>query len=150
MATLPVNIEATEKMGVPNGVATFGITLGNVINMDGTALYQALAVLFISQVYALPLSMADQVMVVFMASVVTISMVGVPGAGTATLGLLLMAVGLPVEGIGLILAVDRICDMPRTMNNVIGDSMVTVLSARTENLLSPDSILLKKKAVNVQ
>lgn len=143
MATLPVNVEATERMGVPNGVATFGITLGNVINMDGTALYQALAVLFVSQVYALPLSLADQVMVVFMASVVTISMVGVPGAGTATLGLLLMAVGLPVEGIGLVLAVDRICDMPRTMNNVIGDSMVTIVSAKTEKLLEPGSILLK-------
>ncbi len=144
MATLAVNVEATEEMGVPNGVATFGITLGNVINMDGTALYQALAVLFVAQVYGLSLPLASQIMVVFMASVVTISMVGVPGAGTATLGLLLMAVGLPVEGIGLVLAVDRICDMPRTMNNVIGDSMVTVLSAKTEGLLAKDSILLKK------
>ncbi len=144
MATLAVNVEATEEMGVPNGVATFGITLGNVINMDGTALYQALAVLFVAQVYGLSLPLTSQIMVVFMASVVTISMVGVPGAGTATLGLLLMAVGLPVEGIGLVLAVDRICDMPRTMNNVIGDSMVTVLSAKTEGLLAKDSILLKK------
>jgi len=145
MATLAVNVEAAEDMGVPNGVATFGITLGNVINMDGTALYQALAVLFVSQVYGLALPLTSQIMVVFMASVVTISMVGVPGAGTATLGLLLMAVGLPVEAIGLVLAVDRICDMPRTMNNVIGDNMVTSLCAKTEGLLSKDSPILLKR-----
>lgn len=139
MATLGVNIRATEKMGVPEGVASFGITLGNVINMDGTCLYQALAVLFVSQAYGIPLPLTSQIMVVFMASVVTISLVGVPGAGTATLGLILMAVGLPVEAIGLILAVDRICDMPRTMNNVIGDSMVTILSTKLFKMLPADS-----------
>jgi Na+/H+-dicarboxylate symporter len=142
MATLAVNLKATEKMGVPNGVATFGITLGNVVNMDGTALYQAMAVVFISQVYNIPLDIASQIMIVFMATVVTISLVGVPGAGTATLGILLLAVGLPVEGIGLILAVDRICDMPRTMNNCIGDAMSVVVSCKWFNLLSPKSDLL--------
>jgi Na+/H+-dicarboxylate symporter len=85
-------------------------------------------------------------MVVFMATVVTISLVGVPGAGTASLGLLLIAVGLPVEAIGLILAVDRICDMPRTMNNCIGDAMSVVVSAKWWKLLSPQSELLAKPA----
>jgi Na+/H+-dicarboxylate symporter len=144
MATLGVNVKATEKMGVPEGVATFGITLGNVVNMDGTALYQALAVLFVSQAYNISLDLSSQIMVVFMATVVTISLVGVPGAGTASLGLLLIAVGLPVEAIGLILAVDRICDMPRTMNNIIGDSMSVVVSAKWWKLLSPQSELLAK------
>jgi DAACS family dicarboxylate/amino acid:cation (Na+ or H+) symporter len=143
MATLATNVRATERMGVPEGVAAFGITLGNVINMDGTALYQALAVIFVSQVYGIPLDLASQVMVVFMAAVVTISLVGVPGAGTATLGILLLAVGLPVEAIGLILAVDRICDMPRTMNNNIGDAMVTTISAKWWKLLSPQSPVLR-------
>jgi Na+/H+-dicarboxylate symporter len=146
MATLGVNVKATEKMGVPEGVATFGITLGNVVNMDGTALYQALAVLFVSQAYNIPLDLGSQIMVVFMATVVTISLVGVPGAGTASLGLLLIAVGLPVEAIGLILAVDRICDMPRTMNNCIGDSMSVVVSAKWWKLLSPQSELLARPA----
>ena len=141
MATLAVNVKATEKMGVPNGVATFGITLGNVVNMDGTALYQAMAVIFISQVYNMPLDLASQIMVVFMATVVTISLVGVPGAGTATLGILLVAVGLPVEAIGLILAIDRICDMPRTMNNVIGDAMSVVVCSKWFKILSPKSDL---------
>lgn len=146
MATLAANVNATERMGVPNGIATFGITLGNVINMDGTALYQALAVIFVSQVYGIELALSTQVMVVVMASLVTISMVGVPGAGTATLGILLMAAGLPVEGLGLVLAVDRICDMPRTMNNCIGDSLVTIISAKSEGLLASDSPLLKGNA----
>jgi len=146
MATLGVNVKATEKMGVPEGVATFGITLGNVVNMDGTALYQALAVVFVSQAYNIPLDLTSQIMVVFMATVVTISLVGVPGAGTASLGLLLIAVGLPVEAIGLILAVDRICDMPRTMNNVIGDAMSVVVASKWWKLLSPQSELLAKPA----
>jgi Na+/H+-dicarboxylate symporter len=146
MATLGVNVKATEKMGVPEGVATFGITLGNVVNMDGTALYQALAVVFVSQAYNIPLDLTSQIMVVFMATVVTISLVGVPGAGTASLGLLLIAVGLPVEAIGLILAVDRICDMPRTMNNVIGDSMSVVVASKWWKLLSPQSELLARPA----
>jgi Na+/H+-dicarboxylate symporter len=146
MATLGVNVKATEKMGVPEGVATFGITLGNVVNMDGTALYQALAVVFVSQAYNIPLDLTSQIMVVFMATVVTISLVGVPGAGTASLGILLLAVGLPVEAIGLILAVDRICDMPRTMNNVIGDAMSVVVASKWWKLLSPQSELLAKPA----
>jgi len=133
-------------MGVPEGVATFGITLGNVVNMDGTALYQALAVIFVSQAYNIPLDLTSQIMVVFMATVVTISLVGVPGAGTASLGILLLAVGLPVEAIGLILAVDRICDMPRTMNNVIGDAMSVVVASKWWKLLSPQSDLLAKNA----
>jgi len=142
MATLGVNVKATVRMGVPEGVATFGITLGNVINMDGTALYQAMAVIFVSQAYNIPLDLTSQMMVVFLATVVTISLVGVPGAGTATLGILLMGVGLPVEAIGLILAVDRICDMPRTMNNVIGDVMSVVVCAKWWKLLPPKSELL--------
>lgn len=141
MATLGVNVRATVKMGVPEGVATFGITLGNVVNMDGTALYQAMAVIFVSQAYKIPLDLTSQIMVVFMATVVTISLVGVPGAGTATLGILLVGVGLPVEAIGLILAVDRIADMPRTMNNIIGDVMSVLISAKWWGLLSPQSEL---------
>jgi len=148
MASLGVNVQATEKMGVPRGIATFGVTLGNVIHMDGTALYQAIAVIFISQVYGLPLTIYQQIMVVVMATLVTISLVGVPGAGTATLGILLMAVGLPVEGIGLVLAVDRICDMPRTMNNVIGDALVTLIAAKTEGMVPSNTDKIQTKESN--
>lgn len=138
MATLSLNIAATTKLGVPRGIATFGITLGNVVHMDGTALYQVISVLFISQVYNMPLPLTLQLLTVVMAALVVISLVGVPGVGTATLGIILLAVGLPLEGIGLILAVDRLADMPRTMNNNIGDALVTYISAKTEGLIGTE------------
>ena len=142
MATLGSNVEATKRMGVPDAIATFGITLGNVINMDGTALYQVLAVLFVSQIYGVSLPVSSQIMAVVLATVVTISLVGVPGAGTASLGLILLSLGLPVEGVGLVLAVDRLCDMPRTMLNCIGDSMCTIIAAKSEGELDPESPIL--------
>lgn len=142
MATLGSNVEATKRMGVPDAIATFGITLGNVINMDGTALYQVLAVLFVSQIYGVNLPLSSQIMAVVLATVVTISLVGVPGAGTASLGLILLSLGLPVEGVGLVLAVDRLCDMPRTMLNCIGDSMCTIIAAKSEGELDPESPIL--------
>ena len=77
-----------------------------------------------------------------LATVVTISLVGVPGAGTASLGLILLSLGLPVEGVGLVLAVDRLCDMPRTMLNCIGDSMCTIIAAKSEGELDPESPIL--------
>jgi len=144
MATLAANVRATKNMGVDEGAATFGITLGNVINMDGTCLYQTLAVIFISQAYGVPLSLTLQLTVVIMASLVTISLVGIPGAGTATLVVILTVVGLPVEAIGLILAVDRICDMPRTMNNNIGDAMVTFISAKRFKMVDPESPIIRR------
>lgn len=142
MATLGSNVEATKRMGVPDAIATFGITLGNVINMDGTALYQVLAVLFVSQIYGVNLPLSSQIMAVILATVVTISLVGVPGAGTASLGLILLSLGLPVEGVGLVLAVDRLCDMPRTMLNCIGDSMCSIIAAKSEGELDPESPIL--------
>ena len=149
MAALASNVRATKKMGVPHAIATFGITLGNVVHMDGTALYQALAVLFVAQTYGLQVPAAGQIMTVVMAALVTISLVGIPGAGSATLGILLMAVGLPVEGVGLVLAVDRLCDMPRTMNNIIGDAVCTLLAAKSEGMLekAQETVMIGDKTV---
>lgn len=142
MATLASNVKCTKRMGVPEAIATFGVTLGNVINMDGTALYQVLAVLFVAQIYGVALPVSSMIMAVVLATVVTISLVGVPGAGTASLGLILLSLGLPVEGVGLVLAVDRLCDMPRTMLNCIGDSMCTIIAAKSEGELDPKSPIL--------
>lgn len=132
-ATLPVTLETVEhRMGVKGSIASFSLPLGATINMDGTAIMQGVATVFIAQVYGVGLGLQDLATVVLMATLASIGTAGVPGVGLVTLAMVLRQVGLPVEGIGLILGVDRILDMARTVVNVTGDAVVTAVVARGE------------------
>jgi Na+/H+-dicarboxylate symporter len=135
-ATLPVTLETVEhRMGVSGPVASFALPLGATVNMDGTSIMQGVATVFIAQVYGVALGVQDLILVVLMATLASIGTAGVPGVGLVTLAMVLRQVGLPVEGIGLILGVDRLLDMARTVVNVTGDAVVTVVVARAEGEL---------------
>lgn len=132
-ATLPLTMEAVEDNdGVSNKIASFTLPLGATINMDGTALYECVAVIFIAQAYGIDLTFAEQLIVVFTALLAAIGSAGIPMAGLVMMVVVLKAVGLPLEGIGLILAVDRILDMFRTTINVYGDTCCAVIIAKSE------------------
>ena len=135
-ATLPLTIEtAEEKVGVSNEVASFVLPLGATINMDGTALYQAVAVMFIAQIYGVDLALADQLVIVLTATLASVGAAGVPSAGIITLIIVLNSVGMGEHvqaGIALILGVDRILDMIRTSVNVTGDITCSAVIARSE------------------
>jgi Na+/H+-dicarboxylate symporter len=135
-ATLPVTMEtAEEELGISNGVASFVLPLGATINMDGTALYQGVATVFIAQVYGVDLSFAELLTIVLTATLASIGTAGVPSAGIITLILVLQSVGLATQaaaGIALILGVDRILDMLRTAVNVVGDLSAAAFVARSE------------------
>ncbi|MGB0897972.1 MAG: dicarboxylate/amino acid:cation symporter [Psychrobium sp.] len=138
-ATIPVTLETTtKKMGVDNSIASFTVPLGATINMDGTAIMQGVATVFIAQVYGVDLSITDYLMVILTATLASIGTAGVPGVGLIMLAMVLQQVGLPVEGIALIIGVDRLLDMTRTAVNVTGDSMVTVIVAKTEKELDTE------------
>ena len=129
-ATLPVNLECAEKLGVREEVRTFVLPLGATVNMDGTSLYQAVATVFIAQAFGHDLGWADQLTIVLTATLASIGSAGVPGAGMVMLVIVLQSVGLETAGIALIVAVDRILDMMRTVVNVTGDAMTAVLVDR--------------------
>jgi Na+/H+-dicarboxylate symporter len=133
-ATLPVTIDAAEnRMGVNNSVASFVLPLGATINMDGTAIMRGVATVFISQAYGIPMGISAFVMVIVTATLASIGTAGVPGVGLVMLTLVLRQVGLPVEGIALIIGIDRILDMVRTAVNVTGDMVVSCIVAKFEN-----------------
>ena len=130
-ATLPVTIEACEEnLEVPGPVASFVLPLGATMNMDGTALYEAIAALFVAQAYGIDLSLGQQLVVFFTAAAASVGAAGIPSAGLVTMAMVFQAVGLPLEGIGLILAVDRFLDMFRTTVNVMGDTSAAVVLKR--------------------
>jgi Na+/H+-dicarboxylate symporter len=135
-ATLPLTMSTAEnKLGISKEVSSFVLPLGATINMDGTALYQAVAVMFIAQIYDIPMSLTAQATVVLTATLASIGTAGVPSAGIITLIIVLQSVGLGdrVEaGIALILGVDRILDMLRTAVNVTGDLSCAAFISRTE------------------
>ncbi|PHI38743.1 dicarboxylate/amino acid:cation symporter [Pseudoalteromonas sp. GCY] len=133
-ATMPVTLEtATKKLGAHNSVASFTIPLGATINMDGTAIMQGVATVFIAQVFAVDLTINDYLMVILTATLASVGTAGVPGVGLIMLAMVLNQVGLPVEGIALIIGVDRLLDMTRTAVNITGDCMVTCVVAKSEN-----------------
>lgn len=135
-ATLPVTMERVEKnLGVGEEVSSFVLPVGATINMDGTSLYQAIAAVFIAQALGMDLSIAQQLTIVLTATLASIGAAGVPGAGIIMLVIVLQAVQVPVEGIALILGVDRILDMCRTAVNITGDAAVSVAVAHTEGML---------------
>jgi Na+/H+-dicarboxylate symporter len=135
-ATLPVTLENVERrLGAGNSVASFTIPLGATINMDGTAIMQGVATVFIAQAYGVDIGMTGYLMVVLTATLASVGTAGVPGVGLIMLAMVLRQVNLPVEGIGLIIGVDRLLDMVRTAVNVTGDSTVTCIVAQTEGQL---------------
>ena len=147
-ATIPVTLETTtKKMGVKNSIASFTVPLGATINMDGTAIMQGVATVFIAQVFNVDLTISDFLLVILTATLASIGTAGVPGVGLIMLAMVLEQVGLPVEGIGLIIGVDRLLDMTRTAVNVTGDSMVTLIVGKTEGEFDKD-IYLDEKAGN--
>ena len=135
-ATIPINIENAEnKLGVDNSVASFTIPLGATINMDGTAIMQGVATVFIANVYGIDLGLVDYLLVILTATLASVGTAGVPGVGLIMLAMVLNQVGLPVEGIALIIGVDRLLDMMRTAVNVTGDAAATVIIAKSEGNL---------------
>ncbi len=135
-ATLPLEMEVNQKkLGVPNKIASFVLPLGATINMDGTALYQAVAALFIAQVYGLDMGLTKQLTIILTAVLASIGTAPVPGVGLIMLIIVLRSVGIPEEGIALILGVDRILDMCRTIPNIISDSTASLIISRSEGLL---------------
>ena len=138
-ATMPITLNvARTRVGAHNSIASFTIPLGATVNMDGTAIMQGIATVFIAQAYGLDLTMGEYLAVVATATLASIGTAGVPGVGLITLAMVLQQVGLPVEGIGLIIGVDRLLDMMRTVVNVSGDGMVTAVVANSEGLLDKD------------
>jgi proton glutamate symport protein len=132
-ATLPLTMDCVEKnAGVSNRTSSFVLPLGATVNMDGTALYECVAAMFIAQAYGLDLNFAMQFTIVLVALLTSIGVAGIPAASLVAIVVILAAIGLPAEGIGLILAVDRILDMCRTSVNVFSDSCGAVVIARTE------------------
>jgi len=135
-ATIPVTLRTvTERMGVNNSVASFTVPFGATINMDGTAIMQGVATVFIANVYGLDLGMSGYITVILMSVLASIGTAGVPGVGLIMLSMVFAQVGLPIEGIGLILGVDRLMDMIRTAVNVSGDAVVSTIVAKSEGNL---------------
>lgn len=138
-ATLPVTMETVnKKLGVNNSISSFTIPLGATINMDGTAIMQGVATVFIAQVFGIDLSVGDYLMVILTATLASIGTAGVPGVGLIMLAMVLQQVGLPVEGIALIIGVDRLLDMTRTAVNITGDAMVSCIVAKSEKEFNAD------------
>ncbi len=132
-ATLPITIDCVEKRaGVSNRICSLVIPLGTSINMSGSALYECVAAMFVAQAYGIDLSFTTQFLVVFLALITSIGVAGIPSASLVAIIVILKAIGLPVEGIGLFVAVDRVLDMCRTVVNVFSDSCCAILVARTE------------------
>ncbi len=131
-ATLPVNIECCNKMGAEPEISAFVLPLGATINMDGTAIYQAVCAVFIACCYGIDLTLGQMAMIVLTATLASIGTAGTPGAGMIMLAMVLTSVGLPVEGIALIAGVDKLFDMGRTTLNITGDATCALWISRVE------------------
>ena len=138
-ATIPLSIETlTEKLGVSPRISSFTIPLGATINMDGTAIMQGVAVVFIAEAYGINLTPGMLATVILTATLASVGTAGVPGVGLVTLAMVLTSVGLPTEGIALIMGIDRILDMTRTAVNVTGDAVCTTIVAHKEGLIDKE------------
>jgi Na+/H+-dicarboxylate symporter len=132
-ATLPITVETSEKrLGVSPKIASFCLPLGATVNMDGTAIMQGVATVFIAQLYGMDLGLMDFVTVIVTATLASIGTAGVPGVGLLMLSMVLVQIGLPVEGIAIIIGIDRILDMLRTAINITGDAVCTLIVAKSE------------------
>jgi len=145
-ATLPVTMDCLEKnAGVSNRISSFVLPLGATVNMNGTALYECMAAMFLAQAYGLDLNFVTQFSIVVIALITSIGVAGIPSASLVAIAIILAAVGLPVEAIGVLFVFDRILDMARTSVNVFGDSVCAVIIARLEgeetNLAQPEAVV---------
>jgi Na+/H+-dicarboxylate symporter len=132
-ATLPVTMDNLEtRAGVPNMYTSFVLPLGATVNMNGTALYECMAAIFIAQAYGVDLSITTQFLIVTIALITSIGVAAVPSASLVAIAIILTAIGLPVEAIGVLLVFDRVLDMSRTATNVFGDACCTVIVARLQ------------------
>ncbi len=136
-ATIPIALESLDNLKVKKEYSSFVVPLGATINMDGTALYQGVAAVFIAQIYGIPLSLSAQATVVLMAVLASIGTAGVPSAGIIMLAMVLRQIGVPLEGIALIIGVDRLLDMCRTAVNMIGNMVASVIIHRSEEKTPP-------------
>lgn len=147
-ATLPLNLKTVqEKLGASKEISSFTIPLGATVNMDGTAIMQGVATVFIAQVFGVPLGINDYLMVILTATLASIGTAGVPGVGLVMLSMVLTQVGLPVEGIALIIGVDRILDMSRTVINITGDAVCTLIVSKSEKEFDEDIYYGRKEFV---
>jgi len=138
-ATIPVTLRVvTQKMGINNSVASFTVPFGATINMDGTAIMQGVATVFIANIYGVDLGIIGYLTVILMSVLASVGTAGVPGVGLIMLSMVFAQVGLPIEGIGLILGVDRLMDMIRTAVNVSGDAVVSSIVAKSEQKMDVD------------
>ncbi|OOB78390.1 MAG: sodium:dicarboxylate symporter [Epulopiscium sp. Nuni2H_MBin003] len=135
-ATIPLSIDTLYKnMGVSKKISSFTVPLGATINMDGTAIMQGVAVIFVAQAFNITLAPVDYITVIFTATMASIGTAGVPGVGLITLSMVFASVGLPVEGIGIIMGIDRILDMTRTAVNITGDAVCTTIIAHQNDAI---------------
>jgi len=139
--TLPVNMEAARRMGVPDEVFNITLPIGATVNMDGTALYQALSAVFIAQLFGIQLTPAQILLVIIAAVIGSVATAAIPGGGTIMLAYVLSVVGLPLEGIGIMMVIDPIADAMKTAVNASGDNACTVLITRlTGYKLNPPQV----------
>ena len=137
-ANIPVNMALCEKLGLDKDMYSVSIPLGATINMDGTAIMQGVAAIFISQIYNIELSLTAILTIILTATLASIGTAGVPGVGMVMLSMVLQSAGLPIEGIGLILGIDRILDMCRSTVNTMGDCICTIIISKSENYFNED------------
>lgn len=143
-ATIPVTLNCMDDLGVNRKVSSFTIPLGATINMDGTAIMQGCAVIFMSFAYQMPLDFTDFMTVILTATLASVGTAAIPGVGLVTLSMVLSSVGLPVEGVAMIMGVDRILDMARTAVNTAGDSVVTLIVSKQAKLLDENQYYSKQ------
>lgn len=137
-ATVPININTLEDMGVDRRISSFTIPLGATVNMDGTAIMQGVAVIFIANAYNISLDMNDFVTIILTATLASIGTAGIPSVGLVTLAMVLTSVGIPTEGIAMIMGIDRILDMTRTCINLCGDAVGTIIVSNKENMFDKE------------
>ena len=140
VATIPINLKCTKKLGVSDKIADFVIPFGAVMNMNGTAIYEAVAVIFASQVFGIHLTVTQQIMVMITAVLASVGTAGIPGSGLVMLTIVLNAVNLPLETIALLAGIDRILNMARVIPNIVGDAAAAVMVAKSEGELHPELV----------
>lgn len=142
-ATVPASINKLDEMGISKKISSFTVPLGATINMDGTSIMQGVAVVFVAQAYNIPLTPTDFLTVIFAATLASVGTAGIPSVGLITLSMVFNSVGLPVEGIAMIMGIDRILDMIRTSVNVTGDAVVTAIMAKKNGMFDKDKFYSK-------
>jgi Na+/H+-dicarboxylate symporter len=138
VATIPLALKATKRLGVPDKISNFIITVGSNMSMDGIAIYQGVAVVFAAQIYGIDLTVAQYAMIMFSATIASLGVAGVPGSGLIVLSIVVKTVGLPMETVALLAGVDRILNMGRIIPNLTVDIATSVLISKFEGVLGPE------------